>query len=48
MGEQVENLLDLGERAARFDALRTAIRTTPEELMDSYRDESAEWDRVDR
>lgn len=48
LGEQIEHLLALGDRAARFDALRSAIAATPAEKLESYADEVRDWESVDR
>jgi predicted transcriptional regulator len=46
LGEHLRHLADLGDRAARFEALRAAIAATPPELMESYRREVAEWESI--
>ncbi|QEO09772.1 toxin-antitoxin system protein [Protaetiibacter larvae] len=47
LGEHLARLAELDDRRRRFEALGFAIRSTPPELMQSYRDESAAWDAVD-
>jgi predicted DNA-binding protein len=48
LGEHLAHLADLGDRRARFDALREAISATPDDVMDAYWAEVGAWDRVDR
>ncbi|MFT4085542.1 MAG: hypothetical protein QM658_00045 [Gordonia sp. (in: high G+C Gram-positive bacteria)] len=47
LGEQVEHLADLGDRAERFEQLSDALAATSEADMASYRAEVAEWESVD-
>ncbi len=48
LGEHLAHLADLGDRQDRFDRLREAIAATPAEQMESYRDEVAAWERLER
>jgi hypothetical protein len=47
LGEQIEYLVERGERARRFERLRQEIAATPPELMASYREETAWWDALE-
>lgn len=48
LGEHLRHLADLGDRAARFEALRAAIDATPPQARASYDREVAEWESLDR
>ncbi|MFT4200998.1 hypothetical protein [Gordonia sp. (in: high G+C Gram-positive bacteria)] len=48
LGAQVEYLVDLGDRAVRYEELRAAIAATPPAEIDSYRAEVDDWSGVDR
>lgn len=48
LGEQVEYLVSLSERQQRFADLKNEIAQTPADLMQSYRDEVAQWETVDK
>jgi predicted DNA-binding protein len=48
LGEHLAYLADLGDRQARFHALREAISATPEDVMSAYRAEVGAWDRLER
>jgi macrodomain Ter protein organizer (MatP/YcbG family) len=43
LGAHIERLLDLADREARFEALRTAIAATPPTALAAYEREAAEW-----
>lgn len=47
LGDYLEQLVANAEREARWAALREAIRSTPPELMESYRAETAQWERAE-
>ncbi len=46
LGEQLAYLLELGDRQAMFESMSAAIDATPPELMQSYEEESAYWERL--
>ncbi|MFT3716597.1 MAG: hypothetical protein QM774_11835 [Gordonia sp. (in: high G+C Gram-positive bacteria)] len=48
LGEQIEYLLELGDRSARFETLRAEIKATPADQLASYHEELNEWATVDR
>ena len=48
LGEHLRHLADLGDRAARFEALRTAINAMSPAAATSYQRELDEWEAVDR
>jgi hypothetical protein len=48
LGEHLAHLAELGDRAERFEALRSAIRATPADELAGYRDEVAAWDAIER
>ncbi|SDS53438.1 hypothetical protein [Agrococcus carbonis] len=43
LGAQIERLLDLADREARFEALRAAIAATPPVALAEYDREASEW-----
>jgi len=47
LGEHLERLAELDDRRRRLEALGVAIRETPPELLQSYRDETAAWNHLD-
>lgn len=47
LGAHLEHLAELGERQDRFDDLRAAIRATSPDALESYREETREWDRIE-
>jgi len=47
LGEHLERLAELDDRRRRLEALKFAIRDTPPELLQSYRDETAAWNHLD-
>lgn len=47
LGEHLERLAELDDRRRRLEALGFAIRSTPSELLESYRDETAAWNALD-
>jgi hypothetical protein len=47
LGRHLEHLADLGEREARMDALRGAVRSTSAEDLDSWREETRSWERIE-
>lgn len=48
LGDHLRHLADLGDRATRFESLRTAIAETSAEDLASYDREVAEWEALDR
>lgn len=48
IGQQLEHLAELGDRASRFELLDAAIRATRPDVMEAYRAEVAEWELLDR
>lgn len=47
LGDHLAHLADAAEKRDRFDRLKRQIAATPAVLLESYADESAEWDAVD-
>lgn len=47
LGQHLEYLAGLGEREARMDGLRAAMRATTPENLASYRDETHAWDHIE-
>lgn len=47
LGEHLARLAELDDRRRRLEALGFAIRSTPTELLESYRDETAAWGALD-
>ncbi len=47
LGDYLEHLVAHAEREVRWKALQEAIDATPTELMDSYRDETAQWEQTE-
>ncbi len=47
LGQHLEYLADLGERQARMASLRAAIQATSPADLDSYRQETSAWDRIE-
>lgn len=47
LGEHLERLAELDDRRRRLEALGFAIRATPPERLESYRDETAAWNALD-
>lgn len=47
LGQHLEYLAALGERDARITSLREAIQATSPEDLESYRQETRAWDRVE-
>jgi hypothetical protein len=47
LGQHLEYLASLGEREARMASLRAAVRATSAEDLESYRAETADWDRIE-
>jgi hypothetical protein len=48
LAEHLSLLADLGDRKRRFAELKSAIDSTPQDQKDSYLDEAAEWESIDR
>lgn len=48
LGEHLAHLVDLADREGRFQDLRQAIAATPPQAMQSYADEVAAWEQLDR
>jgi hypothetical protein len=46
LGQHLAYLAGLGEREARMDALRAAVRATPAEDLESWREETSAWERI--
>ena len=47
LGQQLEYLASLGERDARMSALSAALKATSREDLESYREETRAWDRIE-
>jgi hypothetical protein len=48
LGAHLEYLASLGDRDARMRDLRDAIAATPPDALESYREETRAWDRIER
>lgn len=48
LGEHLAHLADLADREGRFEAIRQAIDSTSPAAMESYADEVAAWEQLDR
>jgi predicted transcriptional regulator len=48
LGAHLQHLAEIGEREARMQSLREAIKATPTPALESYREETREWDRIER
>ena len=47
LGEQIEYLVELGDRQNRLAAMREAMSQTPPEAKASYQQETSEWAAID-
>ena len=47
LGQHLEHLANLGEREARMASLRAAVKATSPEALESYREETRAWDRLE-
>jgi predicted transcriptional regulator len=48
LGAHLAHLAQLGERESRMHRLGAAIKATPVSDLESYRDETREWDQIER
>jgi len=47
LGQHLEHLANLGEREASMASLRAAVKATSPEALESYREETRAWDRLE-
>ena len=47
LGQHLEHLANLGEREASMASLRAAMKATSPEALESYREETRAWDRLE-
>jgi hypothetical protein len=47
LGQHLEYLASLGEREARIASLRAAVKATTPQDLESYREETRAWDRLE-